>query len=77
MSIAIQRMESMRSEWGGNNPLVVRLVYVLVKARMVFNTVDPINASISKDEEQRYTQDQIHPTILVDTIVSQSVASNF
>lgn len=44
LSIAIERVESVRGKGSGHDPLVVWLVDVLVDAGMVKSTVDPVDA---------------------------------
>jgi len=58
---AIERMESMRREWRGHDPFVVRLVEVLVDAWVMEPSVNPVNEEVGKQQENRELQDVIPP----------------
>jgi hypothetical protein len=53
LSVTIQWMESVRCERGRHDPLVVRLVDVLVDARVVQATVDPVDEGVGEHQEER------------------------
>jgi hypothetical protein len=53
LEVTIDWVEGVCGEGGGNDPLVVWLVNVLVDAWMVFQSVNPVNAVIGEDEEPR------------------------
>ena len=50
---AVYRMESMACERARHDPLVMRLVDMLVDQRVVKPTVYPVNAKVREDEEER------------------------
>lgn len=52
LSEAVERVEGVGGEWGGHDPLVVRLVQTLVDERVVKTSVDPVDAEVGKHEEQ-------------------------
>ena len=49
---AVERVESVRSEGGGHDPLVVRLVEGLVDAGVVQAAVDPVDEEIGEADEE-------------------------
>jgi len=62
LSITIKRMESMGSERGRDDPLVVGLVETLVKDRVMEPTVDPIDTKIGEHKEGSNTEEHIGDT---------------
>lgn len=50
---AINRVECDRGVWSWHDPLVVWLVESLVNQRVVKTSVDPVDAEIGEDEEER------------------------
>lgn len=52
LGVSVKRVESVRGERRGHDPLVVGLVDVLVDARVVQAAVDPVDAEVGKDEEE-------------------------
>jgi hypothetical protein len=51
LQIAVERVECVRCERSGDDPLVVRLVDMLVECGVVLQPVDPIYAEIGQKEE--------------------------
>jgi len=51
LEVTVDWVESVCGEGGGDDPLVVWLVDVLVDKGMVFQSVDPVNAVIGADKE--------------------------
>jgi len=51
LEVPVEWVESVCGEGGGHDPLVVRLVDVLVDTWVVFPSVNPVNAVISEDKE--------------------------
>jgi hypothetical protein len=52
LSIAVEWVESVRRKGSRHDPLVVRLMYILVHTWMVQAPVNPVNAEVCKDEEE-------------------------
>lgn len=50
---AIKRMESVRCEWGGHDPLVMRLVQSPVDTRMMQSAVNPVDEEVRKHDKKR------------------------
>lgn len=59
LSKAIQRMESMTSIGRRHNPLVVRLVKVLVDQRVVEVAMNPVDTKVGKKEEEWELQEVV------------------
>ena len=53
LEVTVDWVESVCGEGGGNDPLVVWLVDVLVDERVVFQSVNPVNAVIGEEEEPK------------------------
>ena len=53
LEVTVDWVESICGEGGGNDPLVVWLVDVLVDERVVFQSVNPVDAVISEQEEPK------------------------
>lgn len=70
---AVGRVESQSSKGSRYNPLVVRLVNVLVDARVVLQTVNPVNGDIVESHVQHSRKDHEAPAIFVDIGVQQAV----
>lgn len=61
-----------------HNPLVVRLVKTLVDERVVQVSVDPVDAKVGKDEEERELEDVVPETgALISGVVQLAVTTNF
>ena len=58
LDVSVDRVESICGERGGDDPLVVRFVDVLVDERVVSQPVDPVNAVI-REEQKPMNQIQI------------------
>lgn len=58
---AIQRVEGVAGERGRHDPLVMRLVEVLVDARVVETAVDPVDERIGEDDEEGELQEVVAP----------------
>ena len=52
LGVAVQRVEGVRGKGRGHDPLVVRLVDVLVDAWVVQTAVDPIDQRVGEEEEE-------------------------
>lgn len=52
LSEAIEWMESMRCEWCGHDPFVVRLVQVSVDHGVMQTAMNPVDQKISEQEEE-------------------------
>ena len=52
LCIAVQRVEGVRGKGCGHDPLVVRLMDVLVDARVVQTAVDPVDQRVGEGEEE-------------------------
>ena len=53
---AIQRVESVRCKRRGHDPLMMRLVQRLVHTLVVQPAMDPVNAGVGEEDEQRELQ---------------------
>ena len=49
----VQGVEGMRGEWRRHDPLVMRLVQVLVHPWVVQAPVDPVYEAVGKEDEER------------------------
>ena len=58
LEVTVDWMESVCGEGGGNDPLVVWLMDVLVNAWVVFQSMNPVDAVISEDEEPRNSKSE-------------------
>ena len=56
---AVERVEGVRGEGAGHDPLVVRLVQGLVDQRVVEAAVNPVDAEIGEGDEQRELDDAV------------------
>ena len=62
---------------GGHDPLVVRLVKVLVDERVVKVAVNPVDAEVGKQQEERELEDVVpHAWSLIGGIVELAIAAN-
>lgn len=61
LDITVDRVERVRGERCGNNPLVVRLVQILVHPRMMQATVCEIDKGIGEEQEQRKLEQEVSP----------------
>lgn len=55
-------MESVRGERRGHDPLVVRLVQLLVEHRVVQGTVDPVDEEVGEADEEGELEKQVPAT---------------
>lgn len=53
LSHSIERVESVRGEWGRHNPLVVLLMKGLVNGTVMKAAVNVVNEAIRKEQEER------------------------
>ena len=53
LEVPVDWMESVCGERGGDDPLVVWFVDVLVDGRVMFQSMNPVNAVISEQEEPK------------------------
>lgn len=53
LEVPVDRMESVRGEGGWDNPLVVWFVDVFVDGRVMFQSVNPVNAVVGEQEEPK------------------------
>lgn len=73
----IQRVESMAGVRSGHDPLVVRLVQVLVDEWVVKVAVNPVDTEVGKEQEERELEDIVpHPGAFVGGVVKLAVATN-
>lgn len=78
LGITVQWVESVRCKGGRHDPLVVRLVDVLVNARVVQATVDPVDERVGEEQEERNLSPVIPPSrTLFGCIVQLGVAADF
>lgn len=52
LGVAVHGMEGMRREWSWHNPLMMRLVDMLVESRMMLGSVDPVYEKIGEGNEK-------------------------
>jgi len=75
---AVEWMEGVGCEWRRDNPLMVRLVEVLVDALVVQAAVDPVNEAIREGDEEWELQDIVpQPGPVGGGIVHFGVAADF
>lgn len=65
LNITIYRVECMRGERRGDNPLVMRLVEVFVDPRMVQATMCDINEGVGEKQKQRNLEQKVSPSAVV------------
>lgn len=76
LDVAVERVEGEGGPGRGHNPLVVRLVDVLVDAGVVLEAVDPVDEQVVPDHEDERGRDEPAPAVLVDARVQQTVAAH-
>ena len=78
LGVAVQRVEGVRGEGRRHDPAVVRLVQVLVDARVVQAAVDEVDAAVGEAEEERELQHVVPPArSLGRRVVHLGVAQDF
>lgn len=74
---AVEWMEGMRREWSRHDPLVVWLVEMLVDARMMESSVDPVDEEVGEQQEHWELDDVVPPArTLLGGVVDLAVTSN-
>ena len=78
LGVAVKRVEGVAGEGGGHDPLVVRLVKVLVDPGVVKAAMDPVDGEVGKQEEER----ELEPIVpgrggFLELVVELTEASNF
>lgn len=53
LGVAVDRVESVAREGGGHDPLVVRLMQALVDQWVVQTAMDPVDAEVGEEDEER------------------------
>jgi hypothetical protein len=77
LSEAIQRVEGVASKGSRHDPFVVSLVEVLVDARVVKASVNPVDAEVGEDEEQRVLENVVpEARAILGGVVKLAVAAN-
>ena len=66
----------MRRKWSRHDPLMMRLVDMLVEKGMVLEAMYPINARVSKDQKERHAQNKVQPAVFVYTVISARVTAH-
>lgn len=66
----------MAGVWSGDEPLVVRLVNVLVDSRVVLEPVNPVDEEVGEDEEKWNRENGVGPTKVRDVVVKLAVTTN-
>lgn len=74
---AVERVEGVRGVRRGHDPLVVRLVQVLVDGRVVQGTVDPVDSAIGEHQEYRELRDDVPHAVFLGVHVQLRVALDF
>lgn len=75
---SVKRVESMASVWRRHNPLVVRLVKVLVDEWMMEVSMNPVNAEICEEQEERELKDVVpHSWSLLCRVVKIAIPPYF
>lgn len=77
LQVAIERVKRVGGKWGGNQPLVVRLMQPLVADGVMLPAVNPVDAIVCEGEEEEYCENEVSPAILVDVLVKFRVTSRF
>lgn len=73
LRVAIERVERVRGKRSRYEPLVMRLVDVLVQSRVVLEPVDPVDARVGEDEEEGHAEDGVCQPIVADVVVKERV----
>ena len=74
---AVERVEGVAGKRRRHDPLVVRLVDVLVDERVVQASVDPVDAEVGEEQEERELQVRVPPAgAVLDPIVQLRVAAH-
>jgi hypothetical protein len=61
LEVAVHGVESMRSEWGGDHPAVVRLVQLLVKEGKVNGAMNVVDCDVREPEEEGDGERHVRP----------------
>lgn len=62
LSVAVERVESVRGEWRRHDPLVVRLVQLLVNHGVVQAAVNPVDEEVGEADEEGELEKQVPAT---------------
>lgn len=87
LAVAVERVEGVAGERRRHDPFVVRLVQALVEDRVVQGAVDPVDAEVGEEDEQR----ELQPAVMLaeeveervgeawggDVVVDEAVAADF
>lgn len=78
LSVAVKRVEGVAGEGGRHDPLVVRLVKVLIDPGVVKAAMDPVDGEVGKQEEER----ELEPIVpgrggVLELVVELTEASDF
>ena len=77
LDISIKRVESQSSPGSRHNPLVVRLVDVLVDAGVVLDAMNPVDADVVENHIQSSRSEQPWPAVVANVGVKQALATDF
>jgi len=76
LDISIKRVESQSSPRSRHDPLVVRLVDVLVDTGVVLDAMNPVDADIVENHVQSSGSEQPWPAIVADIGIKQALATD-
>lgn len=78
LRVTVERVESMASVRAGHDPLVVRLVQVLVDLGVVEPAVNPVDAEVGEHDEEGKLDDVVpHAGALLGLVIHFAVAAHF
>lgn len=76
LRIPVHRVERVRRKRCGHQPLVVRLVDVLVQSRVVLEPVHPVDAKVGKEQEEGHAEHGVDNAVVGDVGVELRVPPN-
>lgn len=76
LRVAVDGVEGVRGVRRWDDPLVVRLVNVLVQPRVVLDAVNPVDAKVGEEEEEGHRQNGVRNAVVADVLVQLAVAAN-
>lgn len=76
LEVAIKRVESVTCVRRGDEPLVVRLVDVLVDSGVMLNPVDPVDEEVGEDKEEGHRESRVAPAVVGNVVVELTMTTH-
>ncbi|KAI3485847.1 hypothetical protein L1887_50645 [Cichorium endivia] len=76
LRIAVERVEGVAGKRRGHEPLVVRLVHVLVQPRVVLDPVHPVDQEVGEHKEERHRKHRVRPAVVRNAVIQLAVPSH-